>query len=287
MSAKILRRISVLLVIGMTVLFIPRLFAPMPESGVAGLQSGDRCESGSSGKHGRETFISPQGLGISVVTPSDYNNRHRYGLLMMFPPAGFSGKAAERFYEITEESTAAGYVVAFSDSIPLSANAIRLQANVITEVIKRWCIDANRIVLAGHSDGGLMAQAVTLRRTAKDPNPVSVLASAAGIREEDLVSEACPEPRSVTILHTEFDERFPGYGSGVARWWARCFGCQQMSEHAGLYQCVDAAGCRERGAVHYCATKEPHNQQPKQFRSELFQILKRQKNTHSTFQDEK
>jgi polyhydroxybutyrate depolymerase len=250
-------------------------FETAPEPAAAGPQSSGRCDAPAPGPPGRSAMTTPSGLAVSVVTPSDYAADARYGLLVLYPPAGFSRAASERFYGVTARATGAGFVVAMSDALPLSRRAIAVQAEVAAEVRQRWCIDPGRIVFAGHSDGGALAQGVVLRGGPDTARPVAVLSSAAGIRPEDLAAESCPPPLAVTILHSAADERFPGYGAGVAAWWARCLKCEVPPRVAVPGTCAEAMRCAPNGMVRHCEGSETHSQRPRAFVDELLTSLER------------
>jgi poly(3-hydroxybutyrate) depolymerase len=194
---------------------------------------------------------------------------------VLFPPAGFSRNAAERFYKMTQSATASGYIVVLSDALPLSSHAMRAQADVVVEVAERWCVDTERVVLAGHSDGGLMAQGTVIKSQLPATLNVHVVSSAAGIQQPDLASEHCPSPRRVTLLHPANDERFPGYGWGVAQWWANCFSCQTNMAEPAPGQCADAQGCSTSSSVRFCKTATSHAQYPPELGVQLRQLMQR------------
>lgn len=258
-----------LLVLSLAILFGRTLLQPSPEARPAGPQSAGMCEAPAPGPAGRSETSTPHGLEISVVTPTDYRADRRYGLLVLFPPAGFAPSAAERFYDVTAEATAAGFVVALSAPLPLSALAVQRQSEVAATVAGRWCIDTRRVVFAGHSDGGSMSQGAVLRRAADAVQPAAIVASAAGIRAEDLARETCPAPLSVTILHSGTDEHFPGYGEGAAHWWARCFSCAPLPAGVGADTCSVAEHCAPGARVEFCAGAESHARRPARFTERL------------------
>ncbi len=259
----------------LTVMFGRTLFERDAAPRVAGPQSSGRCEVAAPGPSGRSDFTTRSGLAVRVITPADYAADTRYGLLVLFPPAGFSRVASERFYGATAVATGAGFVVATSDALPLSKRAVAVQTEVAAEVLQRWCIDPLRLVFAGHSDGGALAQGVVLRGGPEAIRPAAILASGAGIREDDLAGEVCPGTLSVTILHSAADERFPGYGAGVAAWWTRCMKCDEAPRPSGPGVCVEALRCAPDGRVRHCEGGETHGQRPHAFVDELRTSLER------------
>lgn len=262
-------------------LFWPGRDSPSPEASAAGDRRGDECTQVRTGAAGRHVMTTQRGLGYVVITPTDYSAKYRYGLLVLFPPAGYSRHAAERFYRITQRATAAGYVVALSDALPLSSHAMRAQADVVNEVAERWCVDAARVVLAGHSDGGLMAQGTVIKSYLPATMTVHVVSSAAGIQQQDLAIEHCPSPRRVTLLHPAHDERFPGYGWGVAQWWAKCFACMPMMNEPSAGQCIEAQACAVSSSVRFCKTSVSHAQYPPELGEQLHQVMQRRAGSSS------
>ncbi|MFM8246859.1 MAG: hypothetical protein ACKN9M_07895 [Burkholderiaceae bacterium] len=262
-------------------LFWPGRDSPSPEASAAGDRRGDECTQVRTGAAGRHVMTTQRGLSYVVITPTDYSAKYRYGLLVLFPPAGYSRHAAERFYRITQRATAAGYVVALSDALPLSSHAMRAQADVVNEVAERWCVDAARVVLAGHSDGGLMAQGTVIKSYLPATMTVHVVSSAAGIQQQDLAIEHCPSPRRVTLLHPANDERFPGYGWGVAQWWAKCFACMPMMNEPSAGQCIEAQACAVSSSVRFCKTSVSHAQYPPELGEQLHQVMQRRAGSSS------
>ena len=215
--------------------------------------------SGTAGRHNDEQTVS--GLTFTVVAPLNYLADHRYGLLMVFPPAGFSKEMAEHYYQLTSAGNTQGYVVVYSSAIPLSKRALKLQSEVVPQVMSRWCIDPARVVFAGHSDGGSLATGLTVRPDNGSVLPGRVVISAAGITEEDLRLEKCPAPLNVTVLHNPKDDLFPGYGAGTTRWWGDCMQCSAdvAIENSGC----ELRQCSQGKVLRHCVTAEPHTRWPK------------------------
>lgn len=218
------------------------------------------CPAGMIGTAGRHMDLhTPSGLRYSVIAPSNYEPTHRYGLLMMFPPAGFSNETSERYYKLTEQAHRQGYVVVFSSAVPLSSRALRMQTEVVPAVTATWCIDEQRVVLAGHSDGGSVTTGLTVRSSVL-PTPRNIVVSAAGITAEDLQQEPCPRPLNVTVLHSPKDDLFPGYGAGTVKWWAQCMQCTE-EVHTEVSGC-QVQRCGQGNVLRYCVTTEPHVKWP-------------------------
>lgn len=237
------------------------LAPPLPEAAASQRAASGTCTQALSGQAGRhDNMKTPSGLGYSVVAPRNYQAQQQHGLLMMYPPAGFSKEMAEHYYQLTTQANNQGYVVVYSASIPLSARALKLQNEVVPQVLQQWCIDPQRIVYAGHSDGGSLSTGLTVRAQASDPQPSSIVVSAAGITAEDLQQESCPAPLNVTVLHNPKDDLFPGFGEGAVKWWGQCMQCGEavQTEATG---CVVRA-CAQGKVLRHCVTSEPHVKLP-------------------------
>ena len=230
---------------------------PLPQAAASVKTTTGLCAQALRGQAGRSAELkTPNGLRYSVVAPSNYQANKQHGLLMMFPPAGFDHEMAEHYYQMTTQANSQGYVVVYSASIPLSARALRLQNEVVPQVLANWCIDPQRIVYAGHSDGGTLSTGLAVRAQAQDPAPRSIVASAAGITQEDLQQEQCPAPLNVTVLHNPKDNLFPGFGEGAVKWWGQCMQCAEPAQ-------TEATGCTVRQCtqgkvLRHCVTPEPH-----------------------------
>jgi polyhydroxybutyrate depolymerase len=237
----------------------PNVAAAGPGAGIAGA-----CAPGSrTGRAGLNDGIqTPDKLTIAVRTPSDYDPTRAYPLLVVFPPAGLSRRRSENFYDLTEEATKRGFVVAFSDSRGSSAGAMAQQAKVAETVASFFCIDGKAVSYAGHSDGGTMAEAVAAGMTGAGTAPRSIAASGAGITGGDLAAMACPATASVLIIHSRTDEKFPGYGRNAAAFWARCGKCAPMDLAAAGDGCHAYQGCAVGHRVTYCETSTPHKEWP-------------------------
>ncbi len=256
------RALLLLAVLGLLYVFAQSWFKPPlpePAANLKTLPAG--CDTPLPGQAGRHPDLTTtSGLRYSVVTPSNYQAQRQHGLLMMYPPAGFSNDLAERYYQVTRQANEAGYVVVFSAAIPLSARALRLQSEVVPQVMKHWCIDPTRVVYGGHSDGGSLSTGLTVRALTPDVHPAHIVVSAAGIRSEDLQQESCPQALNVTVLHNPADDLFPGYGEGAVQWWGRCMQCSASVQ-------TEASGCEVRACaqgkvLRHCVTSEPHVKWP-------------------------
>ncbi|MES1994330.1 MAG: poly(3-hydroxybutyrate) depolymerase [Pseudomonadota bacterium] len=214
------------------------------------------CPAGPRAKDPDPTELrTPGGIPIRVHTPKNYDPRRLHPLLVVFAPAGLGPTLNERFTGLTHEATAAGFVVAYAGSRGLTQRVIRDLAQVAPAVAHTYCIDLDRLVYTGHSDGGTISSALAFLSDIA-PRPTAIIPSAAGIRGEDLARESCPAPLPVMILHGDRDRLFPGFGREAARWWAQCNQCESTPHEEN--SCLVWSGCREGGETRYCAHPGSH-----------------------------
>jgi polyhydroxybutyrate depolymerase len=201
-------------------------------------------------------------LTIAVRTPADYDPTRAYPLLVVFPPAGLGRRRSENFYDLTEEATRRGFIVAFSDYRGSSTGAMAQQAKAAATVASFFCIDEKSVAYVGHSDGGTIAEAIAAGMPDATVTPRSIAASGAGITGSDLAAMTCPAIPGVLIIHSRADERFPGYGRSTAAFWARCGKCAPMDLTATGDGCHDFQGCAAGRRLTYCETSSPHKEWP-------------------------
>ena len=236
------------------------LKSPLPEPVSTTRELREGCQTGLTGTAGRHTDLrTPSGLAFTVVTPVNYTPQRQHGLMIMYPPAGFGSASAERYYQFTTQAHQQGFIVVYSNAIPLSSKALLLQGEIATQVVSQWCIDPTRIVYAGHSDGGSVATGLAVRGDNHRIKPTHLLSSAAGITGEDLQKESCPAPLHVSLLHNPSDERFPNYGKSAAQWWSDCMQCTNAGNDSSGCQIKH---CSQGRTLRYCETPEKHSQWP-------------------------
>jgi polyhydroxybutyrate depolymerase len=239
---------------------------PRPKVAAAGTGAGiaGACAPGSRTGHAdlNDGIQTSDKLTIAVRTPGNYDPTRAYPLLVVFPPAGLTRRRSENFYDLTEEATRRGFVVAFSDHRGSSAGAMTQQAKVAATVASFFCIDEKSVSYIGHSDGGTMAEAITADMPGASIVPSSIAASGAGITGNDLAAMACPAIPGVLIVHSAADEKFPGYGRSTAAYWARCGKCAPMDLTAAADGCHDFQGCAAGRRVTYCETSSSHKEWP-------------------------
>jgi polyhydroxybutyrate depolymerase len=236
----------------------------VPSETVYAVNNGtQQCESGT--KPGRvgtsDDEQTAAGIRYMVKTPANYNANTAHPLLMVYAPARTNRYESEDFVHLTQEATAAGFIVAYADHRAMSPETIEKLAEIPGLIEKKWCINHKRIFLTGHSDGGTTAMAIAFLNGTKHI-PTAIAPSAAGIRGEDLKTYQCPNPLPVMVMHSSQDRLFPGYGKEAMQWWAACNGCDPTPSVKDADGCVTYRGCRNNVATRYCEGLGGHTQWP-------------------------
>jgi polyhydroxybutyrate depolymerase len=222
-----------------------------------------QCESGPrSGSAGvTDDEQTAAGIRYMVKTPVNYNATTVHPLLMVYAPAQTNRHESEGFVHLTQEGTAAGFIVAYADHRAMSPETIEKLAEIPGLIEQKWCVDRKRIFLTGHSDGGTTAMAIAFLKGTKHI-PTAIAPSAAGIRGEDLKSYQCSNPLPVMVMHSSQDRLFPGYGKEAIQWWAACNGCDTTPSVKDAGGCVTYRGCRNNVTTRYCEGLGEHTQWP-------------------------
>lgn len=211
-------------------------------------------------KHGAWRVVEG-GLSFLVKAPENYDPTRSHPLLVVYAPAGASATDTERYTRLTAPATRRGFVVAYVDHRPVSPRSVKALAAVSGGVARKWCIDAQRIYFAGHSDGGTVSAALALmhetRGTAR-----AIAVSAAGMRPSDAKEFGCPQPLPVMLMHGSRDTHFPGWGAEMAAWWAQCNRCTGERGTADADGCAAYSGCATSAPVVYCEVPTKHAQWP-------------------------
>ncbi|HSF66951.1 MAG TPA: hypothetical protein VLA67_05920 [Nitrospiraceae bacterium] len=222
-----------------------------------------RCDAGtkpgSAGASNDEQ--TPAGIRYMVKTPVNYIASIAHPLLMVYPPGGKNRYESEEYMYLTQEATAAGFIIAYADHRKMSTEAIVELAEVPGLIAKKWCIDKQRIFLTGHSDGGTAAMGIAFINGTKHI-PAAIAPSAAGIKGEDLKEYQCPNPIPVMVMHSSRDTLFPGYGKETIQWWATCNGCGTASSVKDADGCITYAGCTRNVTTRYCEGTGRHPEWP-------------------------
>ena len=203
------------------------------------------------------------GVPFQVRAPRNYDGRFGHPLIVVFAPAGFGRLQSERFANLSGPATHAGFLVAYSDHRKLAMGTFRQLGEIPMQVARRWCVDEHRVYLAGHSDGGTTAAAVTFLMTSSIP-PAAIAVSGAGIREQDLAANPCAPPVSVMVLHSRNDKLFPppDFGREAAQWWAACNRCEPAPATTSTDGCLVFRGCWAGVTTRYCETALAHEDWP-------------------------
>lgn len=197
----------------------------------------------------------------NVTTPSNYRADYPHPLLMVWAPSGLSDNLSERFTGLTGPATARGYIVVHVASVPLGFRALGELATVPEQVIKKWCVAADRVYYTGHSDGGTVSNALAVL-PARLTDPVAIAPSAMGMQGEDMAAYECPRPTNVMLMHNKHDRHFPDYGSKVAQWWARCNQCGAPTPSPAHPDCVEYEGCAAGVRTLFCQAEGNHADWP-------------------------
>ena len=201
---------------------------------------------------------SSSGIKFNVRTPANYDATIAHPLLMVFAPAKANRSKTEVLTQLTLPATEAGFIVAYADHPPLSATSSLELAEIPRLIVKKWCIDENRVFYSGHSDGGSVAMALGFM---SDDNaiPAAIIASAAGLNFGELYEHECPSPLSVMVIHSVNDRLFPGFGVESSGWWAGCNDCDPIPEKLAN-GCVAYSNCTQKVRTLYCEGQQPHSQ---------------------------
>jgi len=201
------------------------------------------------------------GIRYMVKTPVNYNASIAHPLLMVYAPARTNRYDSEDFMHLTQEATAAGFIVAYADHRKMTPETIEALAEIPGLIEKKWCIDKKRIFLTGHSDGGTTAMGIAFINGTKHI-PAAIAPSAVGIRGEDLKEYHCPNPLPVMVMHSSHDTLFPGYGNEAIQWWAACNSCETASSVKDADGCVTYKGCKNNVTTRYCEGTGRHPEWP-------------------------
>ena len=222
-----------------------------------------QCDSGTKSGHAGVTNDEQTSAGIRylVKTPANYNAHIAHPLLMVYAPARTNRYESENFVSLTQEATAAGFIVVYADHRAMNPDTIEKLAEIPGLIEQKWCVDHKRIFLTGHSDGGTSAMAIAFLNGTKHI-PAAIAPSAMGIRGEDLKAYQCPDPLPVMLLHSVQDRLFPGYGKEAIQWWAACNGCDASPPVKDADGCVTYRGCKNNATTRYCEGTGSHTTWP-------------------------
>lgn len=223
----------------------PRQCAPGSLSGDAGETNG---------------LTTREGIRCNVRTPSNYDPTIAHPLLVVYAAANANRAKSEKNIGLTQLATTAGFIIAYADHPELSPTSTIELGTIPGLIAKQWCVDPQRVVLTGHSDGGTSAMALAFMSGTKQI-PKAIAPSAAGISYQDLRDRKCPDPLPVMIMHSGKDRLFPKYGEQASGWWAACNHCDPIPDKMAN-GCMAYANCAKGVKTWYCEGDKPHPQWP-------------------------
>jgi polyhydroxybutyrate depolymerase len=266
---------SLLVIAFLVALFIP---VPQPDLGDATYTSATvlcapEAKAGAAGF--TDNRLTKNGIRYHVRTPQNYDKRNGHPLLLVLSPGDRSGLDTERFTGLTTEATRAGFVVAYADnrprtapsqSRPISKQWILELGTIPGRIAADWCIDTKRVFLVGHSNGGTASLALSVLPNSPF-SPTAIAISGAGFQATDLAEMSCPLPKPVMVMHSRDDNLFPGYGTQIANWWAKCNRCEGADVATDIATtmtnggyCHEFSGCAAKTL--FCPGTGPHIQWP-------------------------
>ena len=221
------------------------------------------CSAGEKpGETGRiDDYLTAARLAFNLRTPANYHAEFRHPLIVVFAPGGHDRGESEALVHLTRAATEAGFLIAYVDDHPLSLTAFDDFAALPRLIARRWCVDEDRYYLTGHSNGGLVTNAVAFMESTRDV-PAAIAPSAGGIGADDFAAQTCPAPISVMVMHGARDTLFPGYGKAAAVWWAACNRCDGQPSAPREDGCIAYTGCAEDIETLYCEADTSHTAWP-------------------------
>lgn len=194
-------------------------------------------------------------------TPANYEAGFAHPLLVVYAAAGASAGQTERYTRLTAVATSHGFLVAYVDHSPMRLSNVVAQGGVARSVAERWCVDPQRVYLAGHSDGGTVSTGLALLPSTRE-SVHGIAVSAAGFQKRDLEKLQCRPPIPVMVMHGAKDTQFAGWGREAAQWWARCNGCSAPVAPPDSSGCVSYSNCPPNAPVQYCEGPQGHREWP-------------------------
>ncbi len=209
---------------------------------------------------GINNIYTSNNLKVLVVPPKNHKANKKYAALIVFPPAGKTVRKSEIFYEgLTVEANKLGYILAYTDYLPLDERNLIKLADVKKALVDSYCINTKNINLLGHSDGATNAAMITYRDMGLEIK--NLLISANGINKDTLNREICPKDRfSIFVFHSIKDQFFPNFGRDNVEWLANCSKCKNNLIELDN-GCMKVQNCDRK--IVYCEGIESHNVWPK------------------------
>lgn len=200
-----------------------------------------------------------KGFTYFVKTPTNYQAEKSWPLLIVFSPS-INGFLMERYTGLTSSVTKAGFLVAYVDSVSMHVKTILQLTEIVAAIEDNFCIDNERIYLAGHSDGATISQALNLFSETQHEF-AGFISSAGGFRKEDLSEFECPENKHVMLLQNSGDKHFENFSSSTLSWWLACNVCEEKVKRVSE-GCIYYEAC-EKGRVVFCEQPGSHLSWPR------------------------
>jgi polyhydroxybutyrate depolymerase len=169
------------------------------------------------------TIGSSQGRPAAVVLPDDYSIDNEYPLVILLHGYGANAQAQDFIFRLTQRTTTFQFILVlpdgtqgpggrFWDATPQCCNFtgtpvddVGYLASLMEEAVELYAVDANRIRLVGHSNGGYMAY----RYMCEHPIEIDRVAVLAGSTFLDASSCIDPQPIDVLHMHGTLDDTVP------------------------------------------------------------------------------
>lgn len=208
-------------------------------------------------------FKTKGGIEFYVKVPENYKPTIKHPLLVLYAPGGQSAAKTDRYYKISAAATARGFIVVSADDKRPSIEGLEDLGSIPDQVSKTFCINKKRVFATGHSNGGLVSNAVAFLPKLHEKF-TAIAPSAGGIRKQDIEKYKCPAPLPVMVLHNKNDSYFPGpeHGLGVAEYWAKCNGCDAVPVKTNIKACTKYPNCKSGVATLFCEGEGGHSKWP-------------------------
>lgn len=175
-----------------------------------------------------------------LTVPSGYVTHDPTPLVIAFHGRTNSNEQVRSYYRFDREMT--NMIIAY----PAGDQDVALFDTIVEEIASRYCIDMDRIFVAGHSLGGWMANAVACERG-------DVVRASASVGSSGVAGD-CTGPSAAMIIHHPDDRLAPFAGSvRVRELRSEQNGCNwdTVSVPPEALECVAHSACAEN-SIHFC-----------------------------------
>jgi polyhydroxybutyrate depolymerase len=190
---------------------------------------------------------------VTLTVPIGYKPDQPTPLIVVF--YGRLGITDELKSHIGIDQQAKGYLVAYPSAIRSAQGTFSWGVpyfdDVVEAVSNLYCVDMDRIFVAGYSDGAVMANTIACQRGGH----VRASATVAG----DSILTDCPGPSAALLIHNPHDEMIPfSRGEQTRDLRIKENGCQLQTDavQPESLKCLEYQGCDGGNVVHWC----PHQQ---------------------------